>query len=100
MGLIVCKDRQPFYVLTNEYSTVKVDKCVRRSKQGLLNVVRPNAVAMYNKYMGGVDICDQKRLFCESRVHGLKRWWVRVFFYYMDVGTLNSMVLYRHSALR
>ena len=47
--------------------------------------------------MGGVDIADQKRLFCESRIHGLSRWWIRVFFYYVDVGTVNAMVLYRKS---
>ena len=47
--------------------------------------------------MGGVDIADQKRLFCESRIHGLGRWWIRVFFYYVDIGTVNAMVLYRKS---
>ena len=97
MGLIIWKDRKPVYVLTNETSTLKVDACVRRSKQGLLTIPRPNAITIYNRDMGGVDISDQKRLFCESRVHGLKRWWVRVFLYHMDAGAVNASVLVRHS---
>ena len=97
MGLIIWKDRKPVYVLTNETSTTKVDCCVRRSKDGLLTLPRPNAITIYNRDMGGVDISDQKRLFCESRVHGLKRWWIRVFLYYMDGGAVNANVLVRYS---
>ena len=95
MGLVIWKDKKPVYVLTTEYDTGETDMCIRRSKGGLLNIIRPISVARYNEYMGGVDVSDQKRLFCESRVHGLSRWWIRVFIYYIDVGTVNSMVIFR-----
>ena len=44
-------------------------------------------------------MADMKRLFCESRIHGSRRWWIRVFLYHADWGTLNSMVLFRQSYL-
>ena len=97
IGLVIWKDRQPVYILTSECNTSLVDKCVRRSKGGLLYIDRPIAVAQYNQFMGGVDVADMKRLFCESRVHGLNRWWIRIFLYHMDVGTVNAMVLFRNS---
>ena len=52
------------------------------------------SVEEYNIFMGGVDVADMKRLFCESRVHGFSRWSIRVFFYHVDVGTVNAMVLF------
>ena len=96
IGLVIWKDCKPVYVLTSECSTVEVDVCIRRSKQGLLHIDRPISVAQYNKYMGGVDVSEQKQLFCESRVHGLNRWWIQIFFYYIDIGTVNAMVLFCH----
>ena len=76
IGLVIWKDKKPVYVLTSELSTVEEDICKRRSKQGILDIKRPVCIAQYNKYMGGVDLADQRRLFCESRVHGLQRWWI------------------------
>ena len=31
---------------------------------------QPNIIAQYNKYMGGVDLADQQRLFCNSTIMG------------------------------
>ena len=61
IGLVIWKDRKPVYVLTSECSTVEVDVCIRRSKQGLLHIDQPISVAQYTKYIGGVDVSDQKR---------------------------------------
>src|SRR5210317_1867360 len=44
--------------------------------------------------MGGVNLEDMKRLYCETRLHGLRRWWIRIFFYYLDVSILNAAILY------
>ena len=74
---------------------MKEDICKRRIKQGILEVKRPICISEYNPYMGGVDLSDQRRLYCESRVHRLQRCWNCVFFYYIGAGTVNSMVLYR-----
>ena len=45
--------------------------------------------------MGGVDLADQRRLTCNSTVMGKHRWWLKLFFYLLDVGTSNALILYR-----
>ena len=45
--------------------------------------------------MGGVDLADMRRLNCNSTIMGLHRWWLKLFFYLLDVGTSNALVLYR-----
>ena len=47
--------------------------------------------------MGGVDLADMRRLHCNSTVMGLNRWWMKIFFYLLDVGTSNALVLFRES---
>lgn len=44
--------------------------------------------------MGGVDLADMRRLHCNSTVMGQNRWWLKLFFYLLDVGTSNALVLY------
>ena len=48
----------------------------------------------YNKYMGGVDLADQRRLHSNCTLMGQHRWWLKLFFYLLDVGTANALVLY------
>jgi hypothetical protein len=48
----------------------------------------------FNKFMGGVDLADMIWLSCNSNIMGGKRWWLRLFFYNLDVGTLKARVLY------
>ena len=45
--------------------------------------------------MGGVDVADQCRLHCNSTIMGQNRWWLKLFFYLLDVGTANALVLYQ-----
>ena len=97
MGLVIWKDRKPVYVLTTECNTALFGKFIRRGGKGLLYIDRPIYFEEYNRFMGGVDVADMKRLFCESRVHGFSRWSIRVFFYHVDVGTVNEMVLSKKS---
>jgi hypothetical protein len=44
--------------------------------------------------MGGVDLADMRRLHCNSTIMGQKRWWLKLFFYLLDVGTSNALVLH------
>lgn len=43
----------------------------------------------------GVDIADQRRLHIQTRIHGLHRWWVRLFFYGFDVALCNAFRLFK-----
>ena len=94
IGITCWKDRQMVYTLTTDCDTSKSDTCVRRSKEGLVTIERPHVVHQYNEHMGGVDLADMRRLHVQTNIIGLHRWWLRMFFYLLDVGTCNAMVLY------
>ena len=47
--------------------------------------------------MGGVDVADMRRLHCNSTIMGQNRWWLKLFFYLLDVGTSNALVLYNEA---
>ena len=83
--------------MTSAGNTNLVDRCCRRSNDGLLDLQRPKLIADYNRYMGGVDLADMRRLHCNSTIMGQHRWWLKLFFYLLDVGTANALVLYREA---
>jgi DDE_Tnp_1-like zinc-ribbon len=47
--------------------------------------------------MGGVDLADMRRLHCNSTIMGQNRWWLKLFFYLLDVGTSNALVLFNEA---
>jgi hypothetical protein len=59
---------------------------------------KPLAIQEYNNNMGGVDVADQRRLRCNSTVKGLHRWWLKLFFYLLDVGTSNALLVLYNEA--
>ena len=94
-GLVCWKDKDIVYCMSNTTSTEGVGECKRRSANGIITIKRPNIIGEYNKYMGGVDLADMRRLHCNSTIMGSNRWWLKLFFYLLDVGTANALVLYR-----
>jgi Transposase IS4 len=92
-GLVCWKGRDMVYCLTNNFSTENYDTCRQRSVGGLLRLNRPSVIGEYNRYMGGVDLADQRRLHCNSTIMGQHRWWLKL----LDVGTANALVLYNES---
>jgi hypothetical protein len=47
--------------------------------------------------MGGVDLADMRCLHCNSTIMGQNRWWLKLFFYLLDVGISNALVLFSES---
>ncbi|MFM7529124.1 MAG: exonuclease domain-containing protein [Nodosilinea sp.] len=99
VGLVCWKDRQVVYCLSNDTNNEEMDQCRRRAEGGCIDLPRPKAIAKYNQFMGGVDLADMKRLHCSSTIMGQNRWWLKLFFYLLDVGTSNANILY-NEALR
>ena len=93
-GLVGWRDRNMVYCLSNDANNFEVDQCHRRGDGGIVQLTRPVSIAEYNKYMGGVDLADMIRLHCDSTLMGQKRWWLKLFFYLLDVGTSNALVLF------
>lgn len=96
-GLVCWKDRDVVYCISNETDTGTVDMCTRRTRDGLIKIDRPRCIGEYNKYMGGVDLADMRRLHCNSTIMGQNRWWLKLFFYLLDVGTSNALVLHNYT---
>jgi hypothetical protein len=94
-GVVVAwRDGTMVYCLSNDVNNHECDKCRRRVDGGVVEVKRPICIARYNESMGGVDLADMKRMQCSSSIMGQGRWWLKLFFYFLDVGTGNALVLY------
>lgn len=96
-GLVCWRDRNMVYCLSNDTNNFEFDECSRRGNGGIIRIPRPLSIANYNKYMGGVDLADMRRLHCNSTIMCQNRWWLKLFFYLLDVGTSNALVLYNES---
>jgi hypothetical protein len=99
-GLVCWKDRNIVYCLSNDENNWEFDECNRRGEGGIIQIPRPISIRHYNQYMGGVDLADMRRLHCNSTIMGQNRWWLKLFFYLLDVGTSNALVLYNESKQR
>ena len=94
-GLVCWKHRGIVYGLSNETGTNLEDTCKRQSKDGLITIQQPRVISEYNRYMGGVDLADMRWLHCNSTIMGQHHWWLKLFFYLLDVGTSNSLVIFK-----
>ena len=71
----------------------------RRAKDGTRQPVNcPRLVKLYNQFMGGVDMADARRknYTCSRRS---RRWWLRLFYFLVDVSVVNSYILAQESPL-
>jgi Transposase IS4 len=86
-GFVCWKDRDMVYCLSNNFGTDNFNGCRRRSA----------VIEEYNHYMGGVDLAEQRQLHCNSTIMGQHRWWLKLMFYLLEVGTTNALVIYNKS---
>ena len=65
----------------------------RKEKNGTRTEVSClQSVKLYNQHMGGVDLADLRRkLYSCSRKS--RRWWMRLFYFLVDVAVINSHIL-------
>lgn len=69
-----------------------------KKKKEMLKIQRPFSVKLYNQHMGGVDHIDQMvAMYPHRRTN--KRWYIRVFFHFLDVTVVNAWHLERMSGL-
>jgi hypothetical protein len=67
-GLVCWRDRNIVYCLSNDSNNHEFDECSRRGNSGIIQIPRPISISKYNKYMGGVDLSDMRRLHCNSTI--------------------------------
>jgi hypothetical protein len=70
---------------------------VLRRKAGCAEKLRvpcPTIVTTYNKYMGGVDLMDQKKVSYETDRKSKIKYYLRIFFDLLDIAVNNSHCVY------
>ena len=92
------KDNRPVTILTSIESANDFVMTSRKQKIGSqwqnVDVKQPKAIHNYNRNMNGVDRSDQLL----SRNHTLRkcmRWWKVLFFHMVDIGVVNSFILFQ-----
>jgi Transposase IS4 len=96
-GLACWKDRDIVYCLSNRISTNEQGICYWRSANRIICNNRPKVIETYNSFMGGVDLANMQRLHCNSTIMGQNRWWLKLFFYILDAGTSNALILFKEA---
>lgn len=94
VGFVQWMDTKQVNVLSTAFHPSILTKVSRTQKDGKkVDIPCPVVIAEYTKRMGGVDRFDQKRL---SYTVGRRsrRWWLRIFYFFIDAALTNSLVLY------
>ena len=95
-GIIATKwrDTKEVLVMSNCH-TDEMGKVKRTQKNGeRMEVECPAAIDFYNKFMGGVDLADQKvSTYDLNRKSG--KWWRKVFYKLLMTAVVNSWIIYQ-----
>lgn len=93
-------DKKAVYFLSNYHDPSEATVVHRRQKDGsLLPIACPMVCADYNQHMGYVDYSD--RLLSTYKIdRKSKKWWVRLFWYFVDLTIINSFIIYKEKNLQ
>lgn len=88
------KDNKVVNVVSTLASPTDITSVNRRQKDGTRVAVEcPMCVALYNQYMGGVDVGDQLQGYYHVRLKCTKNY-KYIFWFLVDVSTTNAFILY------
>lgn len=94
-GLICLKwrDKRCVSILSFLPDAADAIEIQRKEKDGTkIKIKCPTAISTYNRNMGYVDKFDQLKALYEIDRKS-KKWWHRIFFYFLDVAIINSYIL-------
>ena len=103
-GNVTCvtwRDRKPVSVLTTTPTATTDEGFVERSikvngRWEKKDFARPGVVHLYNTYMSGVDLSDQRVVSYARLMKGVV-WYYKVFFYMLEVCLSNAHILHTKS---
>ena len=84
-------------ILLSNYHNPSVVQEINRRVQGSKEKVKVSYSAVireYNTHMGGVDLCDQMKVSYEVNRRSKVRFYLRVFFDFLDISVVNSKIVY------
>lgn len=94
-GVLVSRwqDSKDFLVASNCFSATSTTVS-RKQKDGTrLEVPCPTQIKFYNRYMGGVDLSDQK-VTCYDFGRKSLKWWKKVFYRLLMVAVVNAWIIH------
>lgn len=88
-------DARPCFFIDTEMGCTGLPHSVlRKLRSGSsIRVPCPPAVVAYNEHMGGVDLADQIRRFNSCTHKSSRRWYLRLFWFVLDLAIDNAFVL-------
>ncbi|XP_050302054.1 piggyBac transposable element-derived protein 4-like [Anthonomus grandis grandis] len=100
ISLIKWKDKKAVNILTNYHDPTVKSSVQRKQKKGSkIPVPCPIALVDYNSNMNFVDRFDQMKSSYDLDRKS-KKWWMRIFFHFIDCCVVNSFTLYRLRGLK
>lgn len=88
---------KPVTLLSSMHNPSKHTKVKRTNVKGEREEVPcPESISDYNQFMGGVDRMDQM-LSAYSVAQKSRRWWIKLFYYFIDCAIVNCFILYKET---
>ena len=96
-GSVVCvkwNDNRPVTVASNYYGVYPIQKVERKVKNVQKKTVdQPFLIKMYNKEMGGVDVCDRLLSSYRPRLR-FRKWWWNLFSHMLNLSVVAAYKFY------
>lgn len=89
-------DNRAVYMLSNFISPAETSPVSRRvsGSADKIEVNCPKMIKMYNTYMGGVDLMDQKKVAYQVDLRSKQKYYLRLFFDLFDLSVVNSHIIF------
>ena len=84
-------------IIVSNYHNPSVAQEINRRVKGSKEKVKvscPAVIREYNTYMGGVDLCDQMKVSYEVDRRSKVRFYLRVFFDFLDISVVKLKIVY------
>ena len=92
---LVWMDKIPVHIINSISNPNSMTNVKRTAKDGSRLIIPcPESIKLYNAYMGGVDLFDfRRKTYSCSRKS--KKWWLRLFYFLVDMATTNAYIIYK-----
>lgn len=93
INIVQWQDKREVLMITTLYgnSTEEVKRIIKSGREEV--IMKPSVICRYNESMGGVDLADHY-ISSYSFTRKTMKWWRKIFFWLLEVVTVNSYILF------